>query len=61
VVAGFLFVATGIAFVVGGSLLFPNLLMDRLWELNKPARRDVRRYFKRRHPPRQLRSFSSSC
>ena len=35
VVATFLFVATGIALVVGVSLLFPNPMMDRLWELNK--------------------------
>jgi hypothetical protein len=33
----FLFNATGIAFIVGTSLLFPNPLMERLWELNKPA------------------------
>jgi hypothetical protein len=32
----FLFIATAIAFVVGTSLLLPNPLMDRLWELNKP-------------------------
>jgi len=36
-VAAFLFVATVIAAVVGISLLFPNRLMDRLWELNKPG------------------------
>lgn len=36
-VAIFLFIATVIAFVVGTSLLFPNPLMDRLWELNKRA------------------------
>jgi hypothetical protein len=37
VVAAFLFFAAAIAFVVGESLLFPNPLLDRLWELNKPA------------------------
>jgi hypothetical protein len=37
VVAAFLFIATAIALVVGESLLFPNRLLDRLWELNKPA------------------------
>ena len=37
IVAAFLFVATVIAAVVGASLLFPNRLMDRLWELNKPG------------------------
>ena len=37
VVAAFLFVATVIAAVVGMSLLFPNRLMDRLGELNKPG------------------------
>jgi hypothetical protein len=26
-----------IAFVVGASLLFPNPLLDQMWELNKPA------------------------
>ncbi len=35
VVAGFLFAATAIAAVVGLSLLFPNRLMNRLWELNQ--------------------------
>ena len=35
IVAGFLFAATVIAAVVGISSLFPNPLMDRLWELNK--------------------------
>lgn len=34
-VSAFLFIATVIATVVGVSLLFPNTLMDRLWELNK--------------------------
>jgi hypothetical protein len=37
VVAGFLFFATVIAFVVGASLLFPNPMLDRMWSLNKPA------------------------
>jgi len=36
-VAAFLFMATVIAVTVGISLLFPNRLMDRLWELNKPG------------------------
>ncbi len=37
VVAAFLFAATAIAAVVGASLLFRNPLLDRLWELNRPA------------------------
>jgi uncharacterized membrane protein (DUF2068 family) len=37
IVAGFLFAATAIAVVVAISLLFPNPLLDRLWELNKPG------------------------
>ena len=37
IVAAFLFAATAIAAVAGASLLFPNPLLDRLWELNKPA------------------------
>ncbi|MGE5109706.1 MAG: hypothetical protein ACM3JB_02535 [Acidobacteriaceae bacterium] len=37
VVAGFLFLATVIAVFVGGSILFPNALMDRMWEWNKPG------------------------
>jgi hypothetical protein len=36
-VAAFLFAATAIAAVVGVSLLWPNALLDRLWELNKPG------------------------
>lgn len=36
-VAAFLFAATVIALVVAVSLLFPNALLDRLWELNKPG------------------------
>jgi hypothetical protein len=34
IVSGFLFLATAIASVVSASLLFPNPLLDRLWELN---------------------------
>jgi hypothetical protein len=37
IVAVFLFAAAAIAIVVGTSLLFPNRLLDRLWELNKPG------------------------
>jgi hypothetical protein len=37
VVSAFLFVATGIAAVVGVWLLFPNPLLDRLWALNRPG------------------------
>lgn len=37
VVAAFLFFATFIALFVGNSLLFPNPLMYRLWELNRPG------------------------
>jgi hypothetical protein len=37
VVAAFLFAASVVAVVVGASLLFPNPLLDRLWELNRPA------------------------
>jgi hypothetical protein len=37
VIAAFLFLATLIAGVVALSLLFPNPLLDRLWELNKPG------------------------
>ena len=37
IVATFLFAATGIAAVVGTSLIFPNRLLDWLWELNKPG------------------------
>jgi hypothetical protein len=36
-VAAFLFAATAIAAVVGFSLIWPNALLDRLWELNKPG------------------------
>jgi hypothetical protein len=35
--SGVLFAATAIAAIVGISLLFPNRLLDRLWELNKPG------------------------
>jgi len=34
VVAGFLYLATAIAAIVGFSLLFPNAALDRLWQLN---------------------------
>ncbi|HEY7403349.1 MAG TPA: hypothetical protein VIB39_07500 [Candidatus Angelobacter sp.] len=34
IVAVFLFLATAIAAVVGFSLLFPNPLLNRLWDLN---------------------------
>jgi hypothetical protein len=37
IVAGFLFLATAIAALVGISLLFPNPLLDRLWEFNRPG------------------------
>jgi hypothetical protein len=37
IVAAVLFLAAGIALLVGYSLLFPNPLMDRLWELNQPV------------------------
>jgi hypothetical protein len=37
IIAAFLFAATGIAAAVGASLVFPNKLLDRLWELNKPG------------------------
>jgi hypothetical protein len=37
IVAAFLFLATAIALLVSVSLLFPNPLLDRLWELNKPG------------------------
>ena len=37
IVATFLLAAAGIAAIVGVSLLFPNRLLDQLWELNKPA------------------------
>jgi hypothetical protein len=37
IVAAFLFAATAIAAVVGVSLLWPNPLLDRLWDLNKPG------------------------
>ena len=34
IVAGFLFAASSIAVIVGISLLYPNRLLNRLWELN---------------------------
>jgi len=37
IVAAFLFAATAIAIVVSVSLLFPGPLLDRLWQLNRPA------------------------
>jgi len=37
VVAAFLFAASTIAVILGISLLLPNPLLDRIWELNKPA------------------------
>ncbi|MBZ5725851.1 MAG: hypothetical protein LAP87_12745 [Acidobacteriia bacterium] len=37
IVAAFLFAAAVVAAVVGASLLFPNPLLDRLWELNRPG------------------------
>src|SRR5271166_3806983 len=37
VVASFLFAATALAAVMGTSLIFPNRILDRLWELNRPA------------------------
>jgi len=46
VVAAFLFVASGIAVIIGVSLLFQNALLDRLWELNKPAEAVFRRHAK---------------
>ena len=43
IVAAFLFAATGVAAIVGVSLLFPNRLLDQLWQLNKPAEAAFRR------------------
>lgn len=37
VVAGFLFLATGMAWIAGLSLLFPASFLNRLWALNPPA------------------------
>ena len=37
VVAGFLFLAAAIAMVIGESLLFPNRLLDSMWQFNPPA------------------------
>ena len=34
IVAAFLFAATGIATVVSTSLLFPDAVLDRIWDLN---------------------------
>jgi hypothetical protein len=44
VIAAFLFLAAGIAAFVGISLLFRNVLLDRLWDLNKPAEAVFRRH-----------------
>src|SRR6516225_1563300 len=46
VVAAFLFVAAGIAVIVGVSLLFQNAVLDRVWELNKPAKALFQRHAK---------------
>jgi len=46
VVAVFLFAAAGIAAIVGISLLFQNAVLDRLWELNKPAKAVFERHAK---------------
>jgi uncharacterized membrane protein (DUF2068 family) len=35
IVAAFLFAAAAIAAVVGTSLVFPNTLLDQLWDFNK--------------------------
>jgi hypothetical protein len=35
-IAAILAIATAIAVVVGTSLLFPNALLDRVWEFNQP-------------------------
>lgn len=37
IIASFLLAATFIAALVGTSLLFPGTLLDRIWELNRPA------------------------
>jgi len=37
IVGAFLFAATGIAFVVGLTLLFPNPAMDFMWKVNPAA------------------------
>jgi hypothetical protein len=37
IIAGFLFVASTIAAFVGFELLFPNPLLDYMWEWNKPG------------------------
>src|SRR5581483_2261831 len=41
-VAVFLFMATGIALVVGVSLIFPNPVTQWLWKLNEPGERAFR-------------------
>jgi len=40
VVAAFLLLATVIAFVIGGTLLFPGTRLDVLWQLNRKAYSD---------------------
>jgi len=42
-VAGFLFLAAAIAMVIGESLLFPNRLLDSMWQFNPPAAELFRR------------------
>jgi hypothetical protein len=37
IIAGFLFVASVIAAVVGTAVLFPTPLLDRMWEWNRPG------------------------
>ncbi len=37
IIAGFLFLATLIASIIGFSLVFPGPAMDWMWELNKPG------------------------
>jgi hypothetical protein len=46
VVAAFLFLAAGMAMIVGVALLFRNAVLDRLWELNKPAEAVFHRHSK---------------
>jgi hypothetical protein len=36
-IATFLFVASAIAAIVGFEILFPNPVLDRIWEWNKPG------------------------
>jgi hypothetical protein len=37
IIAGLLWAGSGIAFVVGGSLLFPGTVLDGMWEINREA------------------------